>query len=92
MQATSWGRFQILGRNHKACGYTTPEAFVADMMAGEAAHLRAFVAFLKTNKLDVPLRAHDWAAFARGYNGPRYAENKYDRKMAEAWRRLTPSA
>ncbi len=33
------------------------------------------------------LRSHDWAAFARGYNGPHYASHGYDRKLAErfAW-------
>ena len=37
-----------------------------------------------------PLRAARdlrWADFARRYNGPRYAENRYDEKMAEAYTR-----
>ncbi|TWH25864.1 MULTISPECIES: N-acetylmuramidase domain-containing protein [unclassified Aminobacter] len=29
--------------------------------------------------------AHDWAAFARGYNGPAYRRNRYDTKLAAAY-------
>lgn len=87
LRSTSWGRFQIMGFNHKAAGYDTVDAFVADMRASEARHLFAFIQFLKTNKLDQPLRAHQWAVFAKGYNGPKYAANKYDIKMERAWRK-----
>ena len=87
-KACSWGAFQILGENHEAAGFKTSQAFVDAMWTGgAAAHLDAFVAFLKANKLDVPLRAKNWAAFARGYNGPSYATNKYDTKMASAYAR-----
>jgi hypothetical protein len=87
-KACSWGMFQILGQNHKACGFETSQEFVDAMWNGGApAHLDAFVAFLKANKLDAPLRAKDWKTFARGYNGPAYAANKYDQKMAAAYAR-----
>jgi hypothetical protein len=87
-KACSWGTFQILGQNHKACGFDTSQAFVDAMWTGgAAAHLDAFVAFIKANNLDGPLRAKNWAAFARGYNGPSYAVNKYDTKMASAYAR-----
>lgn len=87
-KACSWGTFQILGQNHKACGFDSSQAFVDAMWnGGEAAHLDAFVAFVKANNLDGALRAKNWAAFARGYNGPSYAVNKYDTKMASAYTR-----
>jgi hypothetical protein len=87
-KACSWGTFQILGQNHKACGFDTSQAFVDAMWTGgEAAHLDAFVAFVKANKLDGALRNKNWATFARGYNGPSYAVNKYDTKMASAYAR-----
>jgi hypothetical protein len=87
-KACSWGTFQILGRNHKACGFDTSQEFVDAMWNGGAtAHLDAFVAFIKANKLDTALRKKDWAAFARAYNGPGYAANKYDEKMAAAYAR-----
>ena len=86
-KACSWGTFQILGQNYKACGFDSSQAFVDAMWSGAPAHLDAFVAFIKANKLDAPLRAKNWAAFARGYNGPSYAVNKYDTKMASAYAR-----
>jgi hypothetical protein len=87
-KACSWGMFQILGANHKACGFDTSQAFVDAMWTGGAsAHLDAFVAFIQANKLDGALRAKNWAAFARGYNGPAYAQNAYDKKMASAYAR-----
>ena len=84
-KACSWGTFQILGENHKACGFDDSQAFVDAMWSGAPAHLDAFVGFIKTNKLDGALRAKNWASFARGYNGPGYAQNKYDTKMATAY-------
>jgi hypothetical protein len=87
-KSCSWGTFQILGENHQACGFDTSQAFVDAMWTGgAAAHLDAFVAFIKANKLDTALRAKQWATFARGYNGPAYAENAYDQKMANAYAR-----
>jgi hypothetical protein len=87
-KACSWGMFQILGQNHKVCGFDTSQAFVDAMWLGGApAHLDAFVAFIKGNNLDGALRRKDWAAFARGYNGPAYAQNAYDKKMASAYAR-----
>jgi hypothetical protein len=87
-KACSWGLFQIMGENYKACGFDDSQSFVDAMWTGgAAAHLDAFVGFLKANKLDVPLRAKNWAAFARGYNGPGYAQNSYDKKMAAAYAR-----
>jgi N-acetylmuramidase-like protein len=86
-KACSWGTFQILGQNHKVCGFDSSQAFVDAMWSGAPAHLDAFVAFIKANKLDAPLRKLDWKAFARGYNGPSYATNKYDTKMAAAYKK-----
>jgi hypothetical protein len=88
-KACSWGIFQILGQNHKVCGFDDSQAFVDAMWTGgAAAHLDAFVGFIKGNKLDDALRRKDWATFARGYNGPAYAQNQYDKKMAAAYARL----
>jgi N-acetylmuramidase len=86
-KACSWGTFQILGENYAACGFDDIKSFVDAMASGAVAHLDAFVAFIKANQLDGPLRAKNWKAFARGYNGPAYAANKYDKKMADAYAR-----
>ena len=86
-QACSWGTFQILGENYKAAGCSTIDEFVDKMNSGAPAHLDAFVAFIKANKLDTALRKKQWATFARGYNGPAYKQNAYDTKMANAYAR-----
>ncbi len=87
LRSASWGAFQIMGDNHAAAGFDDVEAFVAAMMAGEDAHLAAFVAFVRANGLDDALRRHDWAGFARRYNGPLYRRNRYDTKLAAAHRK-----
>lgn len=89
LESASWGLFQIMGSNFAACGFDNVEAFVAAMAESEARHLAAFVSFCQTNRLDAYLRANppDFTAFARGYNGPAYAENSYDTKLAAAYRK-----
>jgi hypothetical protein len=86
LRSASWGAFQIMGDNFKACGFGNVEEFVKAMVAGEPEQLGAFVNFVKNNRLDDELRRLDWAAFARGYNGPDYKANKYDEKLAAAFR------
>ncbi|MBF0325973.1 MAG: N-acetylmuramidase family protein [Alphaproteobacteria bacterium] len=86
LQAASWGMFQILGLNHARCGFATAHDFVAAMVEGEGRQLDAFVAFVKANaRLWDAAINRDWAAFARWYNGPAYAQNKYDQKLAAAY-------
>ena len=48
--------------------------------------------FLKANDLTVPLRSRDWASFARAYNGPVYAKNKYDVRLAGAYEQYASGA
>jgi N-acetylmuramidase len=87
-KACSWGTFQIMGENYKAAGCSTIDEFVDRMKSGAGAHLDAFVAFIKADpKLHDALRAKQWATFARIYNGPAYAQNAYDKKMANAYAR-----
>ncbi len=86
LKSASWGKFQILGENYKSCGYSSVAAFVTAMAKSEANHLKAFVSFIKANaNLHKAIKAKKWAAFAKGYNGPKYADNKYDTKMKTAY-------
>jgi hypothetical protein len=84
LKSCSYGRFQIMGFNYKACGFLSVDAFY-DAMRDESLQLRAFVNFVRSQGLDGHLRSHNWAKFARGYNGPRYKDNDYDTKMAQAY-------
>lgn len=96
LKSASWGRYQILGENHKAAGHPTVESYVEAMMTGEPAHLEAFVNFVQNAGLADELRRvsdneADCRPFAEGYNGPGYAAGDYDGKIARAhkkWRAL----
>jgi uncharacterized membrane protein YgcG len=46
------------------------------------------VAFVIGNGLAKFLRDKDWTSFARRYNGPGFKANKYDTKMAAAYKRF----
>ena len=74
-----------MGFNYGSCGFKNVEDFYAAMQASEGAQLKAFCSFIKANNLDGHLRKHRWASFARGYNGPGYELNKYDKKLAAAY-------
>ncbi|USD34642.1 MULTISPECIES: N-acetylmuramidase family protein [Vibrio] len=86
LKSASFGRYQIMGFNHQAAGYDDVETFVHDMFVAERHHLMAFVNFIKSNsKLHEAIQALDWPTFARYYNGPGYAENRYDEKLESAY-------
>jgi hypothetical protein len=89
LQSASWGLGQVMGFNATELGYGSVEQFVSQMMVSEDEQLAALAAFIQKNGLAEPLRKHDWAAFARGYNGPGYEKNHYDKKLAEAYQHLT---
>ncbi len=90
LMSASWGLFQILGTNHAACGFPDIQRFVTAMYRSVEDHLRAFTMFIRHDKRLVDaIRSRDWATFARIYNGKSYARNKYDTRMAAAFRRLS---
>ncbi len=92
LKSASWGIGQVLGENHVAAGYNVVQAMVAGFVElGEAEQLEAAVRFISYNHLDDELRSHNWAGFARGYNGAQYAKHGYHLKLAAAfakWRRI----
>lgn len=86
--ATSWGLGQIMGFNHKACGFDTALAMVRNFAASEANQLEGMIAFIKANPaMFAALQKGDWAGFASRYNGAGYAKNRYDTKLAAAYAR-----
>jgi hypothetical protein len=56
------------------------------MYRSERDHLDAFIGYVMGRKLDDELRRKDWAGFAFGYNGSGYSANKYDVKLAKAYK------
>lgn len=88
IESASWGLFQIMGFHWLALGYATAAQFEQSMQASEAAQLDAFVRFIEADPaLHKALKGRKWAAFARIYNGPAYARNLYDTKLARAYSR-----
>ena len=91
LMSASWGEFQIMGFNHATVGYSDVESFVDAMHAPGSNQLSAVMEFLKKKNLirHVQGSSKDWAALAKGYNGPGYAQNKYDVKLAAAYDRYS---
>jgi len=81
LQSCSWGIGQIMGEHYALAGFADVEQMVAAMSASEDQQLAAMANFLVNSRLNVPLQAHDWASFARGYNGANYAINRYDIRL-----------
>ena len=84
----SYGSFQIMGSNYKDAGYKSAKEFGDAMFsADEDKMLDAFTNYISANHaMRKALLNHDWATFARLYNGPGYKGNKYDTKMAENYK------
>lgn len=89
LKSASWGIGQVMGFNHQAAGFATAEAMVTAMVGTEDAQLLAMVNFIRKSRLDSPLRARDWARFARGYNGAGYAANQYDVRLESQYARFS---
>jgi hypothetical protein len=86
LQSCSWGLFQIMGFHWQALGYASVQAFVNAQYKSEGSQLDTFVRFININPgMKAALKAKDWAKFAKLYNGPTYAKNNYDTKLAEAY-------
>lgn len=90
-KCASFGKFQILGLHWKVLGYKSVADFIWQLSRSEANHYEAFARFIKANRLHGALAKVDGnpencRAFARAYNGPRYADGNYHGKIAAAWR------
>lgn len=86
LMSASWGAFQIMGFNHGAAGFATPEEMVRDFMDDEDNHVEAAVRFIVNKKLDDDLRTHRWDVIEKVYNGGGYG-GAYARKMEKAFAR-----
>lgn len=82
LMSTSWGLGQIMGSNYKLAGCDSVQTMVAEAAESELNQLFQMAHFIKSAGLRDELERLDWAGFARGYNGPGYAANKYDTKLA----------
>ena len=89
-ESASWGAFQVMGYHWEHLGYSSVQALVDDARESEAAQLGMLVRFIEADsRLHAALRRHDWPRVAAIYNGPAYAKNDYDHKLAAAHRRYS---
>nr|WP_105660932.1 N-acetylmuramidase family protein [Cronobacter dublinensis] len=87
LQSASWGKFQILASNYITAGYASPEDFVFALSKSEKNQLKAFVSFIKADRVLLrSIRNKDWISFAQRYNGPR--QKGYDLKMERNYNAL----
>jgi len=89
IESASWGLFQIMGFHWQHLSYASAAVFSEAMHRSEGEQLEAFVRFIKKDPaLHQALKARDWPEFAERYNGPAYARNQYDTRMAAAYDRF----
>lgn len=84
-RSVSIGLGQIMGENYKAAGHESARAMFEAAKESEGEQLRQMASFILTQRLSDNLRSKDWAGFARRYNGPGYAKNRYDERLARAY-------
>ncbi len=87
LASASWGSYQIMGFHFKKLGYASIQEFVDQMYLHERNQLEAFGRYISAFGCITHLRAKNWAKFANCYNGPLYAQNKYDIKLEAAYKK-----
>lgn len=85
IEGTFWGMFQIGGFNWRQSGTDSPQQFMELMQRSERDQLELFAEFITRTGLLPHLKSKNWAAFARGYNGPSYAARGYHTRLASAY-------
>ena len=91
LKSASWGVGQVMGDNFRAAGFPDVGAMVEAAVKDENGQLLIAARFIASKGLAAALRARDWAAFAKGYNGPAFLQNQYDTKLAAAFATLSSS-
>ena len=89
LKSASYGMFQIMGFNHQLCGFPDVKTFIDFNKQSEGNQLLCFVRYCLNRGLHTHLINKDWAAFARKYNGTGYKKNKYDTKLAAAYKKFS---
>jgi hypothetical protein len=83
--ATSWGLSSLTGLTYADAGFGNMDEMIGELMESGRAQLDIFARLIKAKGLQADLQHQDWADFARRYNGPNYAMNNYDKRLAEAY-------
>ncbi len=85
--SVSWGVGQVMGSHWSWLGYGSVDALVVVARSGVAGQVDLMARYIEKADLCAALRAQDFRTFARRYNGPGFAKNRYDTRMAAAFSR-----
>lgn len=88
MLSTSWGMGQIMGFNYGLAGYKSVQAMVNEFQLSEYFQVKGMLNFIKNTGLLRYLKAKDWRAFAKGYNGKNYEKFDYHNRLEKAYKKL----
>ena len=83
----SVGIGQVMGSHWEWLGYRSAQHLFTEASKGFEGQFELMRRYIKEAGLLDELQRHDWAGFARGYNGPAYAKYGYHTKIAKAYRR-----
>lgn len=88
MLSTSAGLMQVMGFNHKVCGFETVQDMWVFQEVKEANQLLCGLRFIAANKkMHEAAKNGNWAVFAFYYNGAGYQKFNYDTRLASAVKR-----
>jgi len=85
LMSTSWGLGQIMGENYRLAGCSTVHEMVTLAVESERKQLEQMANYIHLTGLVDELQRHDWAGFAKHYNGPAYQKNQYYVKLEQAF-------
>lgn len=89
LQSISIGVGQVMGAHWKILGYRSPREMFNRALDGFEGQVELMLRYIDHFDLLDELQRLDWSGFARGYNGPSYRKNKYDSRMAAAYRKYS---
>jgi hypothetical protein len=82
LESASWGLGQVMGFNATSAGFRDAEDMVTRMVHSESEQILGMARFMRAGGMHAALQRRDWTAFARSYNGPGFATNRYHEKLA----------
>ena len=85
--SVSWGLCQVMGLHGPALGFGSAAELAEVARASIDGQMSIGARFLAHGHLGARLMEGDVKGFARRYNGPAYAKNRYDEKIAAALKR-----
>ncbi|HWD13846.1 N-acetylmuramidase family protein [Pseudochrobactrum sp. sp1633] len=89
-ESTSWGVGQVMGAHWHWLGYPSVEEMTETVRSSVTQQIELMTRFIVYGNLRDVLNKHDWRKLAHSYNGPLFAKNKYDLKLAQAYALYRP--